>query len=185
MAGADKFQVTGIKETLDVFQQLRDEIGDKKANSRVLLPAMKEAMQRVAAVARMLAPTDTGMLKKHIGITARRPTTKDKKSQYVSNGDVAIAVVSTQTIPKEWKQAFNSANKGVKGSERVKAKKAFLKVSGMKGDGRAMASEFGTAEITAQPFMRPALESQAQSVVNTLGTILKSKIEQYRSKNIK
>jgi hypothetical protein len=33
--------------------------------------------------------------------------------------------------------------------------------------------------------MRPALESQTTAVVSTLGSILKQKIEQYRSKTAK
>lgn len=185
MAVSDNFQVTGIKETLDVFQQLREDIGDKKSTSKILIPALRESMLRVQAVARMLAPADTGVLKRSIGLTARRPTSKDKKSQYVSNSDMAIAIVSTNTIPKELSKEFNAANKGVKGKERSKARREFLKASGVKFDERAMAQEFGTSELPAQPFMRPALESQAQSVVNTLGNILKIKIEQYRSKQRK
>ena len=179
------FQVTGIKETLDVFELLADEIGDKKATSKFLLPAMKEAMVRVQSVARMLAPTDSGKLRQSIGTIARRPTKRDKKSQYIKNSDIAIAIVSTKVIPKNLTQEFARANKGLKGKERRIAKRAFLQDKGMPFDQRAIAQEFGTAEVSAQPFMRPALESQASTVVATLGSILKQKIEKYRSKTTK
>jgi HK97 gp10 family phage protein len=176
------FQVTGIKETLDAFELLANEIGDKKATSKVLLPAMREAMLRVQSVARMLAPADTGKLKESIGILARRPTRRDKKSQYIKNGDIAIAIVSTKVIPKQYHKEFSALNKGLKGKERASAKRNFLSEQGFAYDQRAISQEFGTADVPAQPFMRTALESQSTSVATTLGAILKQKIEQYRSK---
>jgi HK97 gp10 family phage protein len=178
-----KFQVTGIKDTLDVFALLRDEIGDKKARSKVLLPAMREAMARVESVARMLAPSDTGTLRKSIGIVARKPTSRDKKSQFVKSTDTAIAIVSTRVIPKELTKQFSASNKGLKGKERAAAKRAFLAENGIGYDQRAIAQEFGTANVNAQPFLRPALETQTGHVVATLGAILKQKIEQYKAKN--
>jgi HK97 gp10 family phage protein len=180
-----KFQITGIKETLDVFKMLADEIGDKKATSKVLLPAMKEAMLRVQSMARLLAPSDTGALRKSIGIVARRPTTRDKKSQYIKNSDMAIAIVSTSVIPKHLTKEFAKAHKGLKGKERAMAKRTFLTEHSVSFDQRAIAQEFGTATVSAKPFMRPALESQTTAVVSTLGLILKQKIEQYRSKTAK
>jgi len=180
-----QFHVTGIKETLDVFELLAVEIGDKKATSKILLPAMREAMQRVQSVARMLAPIDTGKLKESIGIIARRPTNRDKKSQYIKRSDIAIAMVSTRVIPKHITKEFSQANKGLKGRERSTAKRAFLTEKGLAYDKRAVSQEFGNAELPAKPFMRPALESQTSAVVATLGAILKQKIEQYRSKTAK
>jgi HK97 gp10 family phage protein len=177
-----KFHVTGIKETLDAFELLADEIGDKKSTSKFLLPAMREAMLKVQSMARMLAPTDTGKLRESIGIIARRPTRRDKKSQYIKNSDIAIAIVSTKVIPKNLTQEFAKLSKGLKGKERAMAKRQFLESKGVAYDQRAVAQEFGTAEVNAKPFMRPALESQTASVVATLGSILKQKIEQYRSK---
>lgn len=182
MATNDKFQVTGIKETLDVFKQLADEIGDKKSTSKILVPALKEAMERVQSMARMMAPSDTGELRKSIGIVGRRPTGRDKRSKYISNTDVAIAMVSTKVIPKDVHKEFSRANKGLKGKERSAAKRKFLTDQGYNYDKRAISQEFGTAKIPAQPYMRTALESQAAAVVAKLGQILRQKIEQYRSK---
>jgi len=182
MATNDKFQVNGIKETLDVFKQLSDEIGDKKSTSKVLIPSLKEAMERVQAMARMLAPSDTGQLRRTIGIIGRRPTGRDKRSKYISQGDVAIAIVSTKVIPKEVQREFAKQSKGLKGAEKSKAKRKFLSDGGFNHDQRAISQEFGTGRNPASPFMRPALESQAGSVVAELGRILKQKIEQYRSK---
>lgn len=49
-------------------------------------------------------------------------------------------------------------------------------------DDRGMSQEFGNARVPAQPFLRLALETNANTVVNTLGTYLAFKLEKYKSK---
>lgn len=154
MANKTKFEMTGLKETLKVFEDLQSEIGDKKSRSKVLIPAVKEAMKPVLEMAKSLAPVDTGFLKQSLRITAKRPSNKDKKSKYVKSNDSVIAVVTTKSPPKNGNKTF---------------------------DMRAIAQEFGTANMPAQPFMRISLESQAGLVAQSLGEILKNKIEKYRS----
>ena len=53
---------------------------------------------------------------------------------------------------------------------------------GFKSDARAVAQEFGTARHPAQPYLRPALESQAQSTVNRLAEEIKKYIDRFRAK---
>ena len=52
----------------------------------------------------------------------------------------------------------------------------------IKTDDRGMSQEFGNARVPAQPFMRRALEGQANTVINTLGTYLAYKLDHYKSK---
>lgn len=173
------FQITGMKETSDVFEKLQNEIGDKTSRSKVLLPAVKEAMKPVLAMAKTTAPFDEenqGLhLRDTLTIVGRKPTRNDKKSKYISNTDTVVAIVTSKPIPKKIKKLAVGMGK----TER----KDFYKSQNVLYDARAMFQEFGTAKMSAQPFMRPALESQAVTVSNTLATILKQKIEQYRSKN--
>ena len=179
-----KFEVTGLKETLSVFQQLQDEIGDKNAKSKVLIPAVREAMKPVLAMAKAIAPVDTGLLDNSLYVTARRPTRKDMSSRYVTPKDSVISLVSTRPIPRKIKQEFNSKFSNLKGKEYKKAKKQFYAEQGLIYDARAIANEFGTAKMSANPFMRVSLESQAQLVAAKLGEILRQKIESYRAKNL-
>ena len=51
-------------------------------------------------------------------------------------------------------------------------------------DARAIANEFGTANMSAKPFMRVSLESQAQMVATKLGMIIKQKMDSYKAKNL-
>ena len=51
-------------------------------------------------------------------------------------------------------------------------------------DARAIANEFGTANMSAKPFMRVSLESQAQAVAARLGLIIKQKMDAYKAKKL-
>jgi len=169
-----KFAINGLTETLEIFKLLENEIGDKDARSKILIPAVRQVMKPVLAKAKSLVPSDTGMLKQSLTITARRPTRNDKRSIYVSKSDSVIAMVTTKPIPKKLK-------KQTAGMKRKDAKKVYAS-KGLIYDGRAIANEFGTAKMAAQPFMRTSLESQATIVSASLGEVLRQKIEQYRGK---
>jgi hypothetical protein len=49
-------------------------------------------------------------------------------------------------------------------------------------DDRGMSQEFGNARVNGQPYLRLALETQVNTVVNTLGTYLAFKLDHYKSK---
>ena len=153
-----KFKLEGIKDADQVLKDLIDQIGDKKTTSKVLVPAVRQAMKPVLQQAKSNAPKDTGDLSKTLQIEARRPNKRDRRSKYVTQSDTVIALVTTAP-----------------GKKLAKLK--------IKSDARAIAQEFGTSHNPAQPYMRPALESQAQSVVSNLANILKTRILQYRSKH--
>jgi HK97 gp10 family phage protein len=141
-------------------------------------------MKTVLAMAKALSPKDTGALDRSLYITARRPTRKDMKSRYVTPKDSVISLVSSRPIPKKLKQEFHAKYGNLKGSEYKKAKKSFYSEAGVMHDARAIANEFGTAKMSAQPFMRTSLESQAQAVAARLGIIIKQKMDSYKAKNL-
>ena len=177
------FQVSGVKETLEVFEDLRNQVGDAKKTSSILVKTVKEAMLPVLAMAKGLVPKDTGLLDQSLTIVSRRPTGKDMRSQYVKSTDAAIALVTTRPIPKKLKTAFNATHGNLKGAEYKRARKNFYKEAGVFYDGRAIANEFGTAKRGAKPYLRISLESQQQQVANLLGDILKVNIEKFKAKN--
>jgi len=177
------FQVAGVKETLEVFEDLRNQVGDAKKTSSILVRSVKQAMLPVLAMAKALVPKDTGLLDQSLTVVSRRPTGKDMKSEYVKSSDAAIALVTTRPIPKKLKTAFHAAHGNLKGAEYKKARKNFYKEAGAFYDGRAIANEFGTAKRSAKPYLRISLESQQQQVSNLLGNILKINIEKFKAKN--
>ena len=68
------FKIEGLKDVYAAFEQLANDIGDKKAQSSVLVPAVREAMQPVLNQAITNAPKDTGGLALSLQVEARRPT---------------------------------------------------------------------------------------------------------------
>jgi len=177
------YKIEGLKDVLAAFGELAAEIGDKKATSKVLVPAAREAMKPVLAHAIQNAPMDTGGLKLSLQIEARRPTRRDRRSKYITNNDAVIAVVTTAS-GKKLKQM--SEGKGLQKSRRKLAEfgvKNADKFTGIQGDARAIAQEFGTARNGAKPYLIPAMDSQAQETAKRLGEILGRRINQYRMKN--
>jgi HK97 gp10 family phage protein len=186
--GGQQVTITGLSEALAIFDELADEIGDKKATSKVLVPAAREAMKPVLAMAKMLAPKDTGDLARTIWIEARRPNKRDQKSKYASAGDTVIALVTTKPFPKKKRKEFFAANVELYKRDKEAYRKKFKQYAyslDFPYDARAIAQEFGTANQAGTPFLRTALESNATRVASSLGEIIGRRIEQYRAKNVK
>ena len=182
------FAVTGLRELNAKLEKIANEIGDKKTNSKILVPAMREAMQPVLQMAQATAPMDTGGLRLSLQVEARRPTKKDIRSKYVNYSDSTIAIVTTASGRKLAKM---SEQGGLKQSKKRLAAMnpdahvgAFQanKFKGIKSDARAVAQEFGTAHNPSQPFLRPAIESQKTSTVNSLAAILRRRLDTYKDK---
>lgn len=153
-------KLEGIGAVDQALKALEQEFGDKMAQSKVLVPAVREAMKPVLSTAKQNSPKDTGDLARSLIIEARRPTRRDRRSKYITQTDTVIAAVTTASGKK-------------------------LKKMGIKSDARAIAQEFGTAHNPAQPYLRPALESNAQNTVNRLADILARRITEFRAKNSK
>lgn len=154
-------KLEGIGEIDQALKDLEQDFGDKMARSKVLIPAVREAMRPVLDQAIANAPKETGDLRRSLIVEARRPTRRDKRSKYITQTDTVIAAVTTASGKK-------------------------LAKMGIKSDARAIAQEFGTAKQPGgHPYLRPALESNAQSTINRLGEILARRIEQFRAKNTK
>lgn len=179
------FKIEGLKDVYAAFEELASEIGDKNARSKVLIPAAREAMQPVLAQARSNAPVDTGQLSNTLIVEARRPTKRDMRSKYITQSDTVIAAVTTKAFPKKIRGAFFKENQALYESDKAayKAKfKALTKQLNFPYDARAIAQEFGSSRNGAQPYLQPAMESQAGSTVRRLGEILGRRINQYKAK---
>ena len=179
------FKVEGLKEVLAAFDELASEIGDKKATSKILVPAAREAMKPVLTMAQMNAPKDTGDLSRTLQVEARRPTKKDLRSKYINATDTVIALVTTKAFPKKSKKQFYEANAALYESDKGAYKKKLKetkKMVGVLSDARAIAQEFGTAHNGAKPYLRPALESQSQTTAKRLGEIIGRRLTQYKAK---
>lgn len=176
-------KLEGIGEVDAMLRQLASEIGDKEANSKILIPAVRKAFRPVLATAQSLAPVETGALKLSLQVEARRPTSADRRSKYVTRTDTVIAAVTTASGKKM--KAMSEGKGLLRAQQRLrKMGHASLAESfkGFTSDARAIAQEFGSARNPQHAYLRPALEARSQETVNELASILKDKILQYRSK---
>jgi len=180
------YKIEGLKDVLAAFEELAADIGDKKAQSSILVPAAREAMKPVLTMAQMNAPKDTGDLSRTLQIEARRPTKRDIRSKYITEKDTVIALVTTKAFKKKLKKEFYEKNAALYESDIAQYKRKLKEAKQQEGvlsDARAIAQEFGTVRNGAQPFLRPAMESQSQQTAKRLGEILGRRINQYRMKN--
>lgn len=171
------FGFSGGQELIDLLNQMQIDFGEKDAKN-ILTSAVRTAMKPVLATAQSLVPVDTGLLRRGLWIEARRPRAKDYRSKYVKRTDAVIALVTTKPIPPKIKKEA-TAKFGLGTSNE---KKKYYESRGYYYDARAVAMEWGTVNVTKRSYLRPALESQGQNVVNSLGENLKTALEKYKAK---
>lgn len=182
--GGVTIKLEGLGDVIKAFDELAQEIGDKKARSKILIPAARAAMRPVLALAQQKAPVDTGALQLLLQVEARRPTSRDKRSKYITKNDAVIAAVTTASGKK-----MKAMSEG-KGLERTRRRMIKLGATqeqaaafeGFQSDARAIAQEFGTAKTPAHPYLRPALESQSQQTIDRLADELRKYISKFRAK---
>jgi len=172
MAKTFTIGVVGAEELEEIFKIIESDFGPKDQN-RILVRAIKQAMQPALMHAKANAPVDTGGLRESLRIEARKPSRRDKRSRYISETDTVIATVTTAPGNVLAKKKFHNYRESFK-------QKKDVKTLGIESDARAIAMEFGTAHVAAQPFLRPALESQSGAIVNNLAAPLKTALEKYR-----
>jgi hypothetical protein len=175
-------KLEGIGEVDKALRQLEADFGQKESAKRVLVPAVRESLQPVLRQAIANAPKDTGGLALSLQVEARRPTARDRRSKYITQTDTVIGAVTTASAKK---LARMSEGKGLLTARRKLKKLGFENANafvGIESDARAVAQEFGSARNPATPYLRPALEANAQSTVTNLGQILARRINEFRSK---
>jgi HK97 gp10 family phage protein len=170
---ADKlyFAFYGQKEFTEVLREMQNDFGEKD-QKKILSSAMRVAMKPVLEKAKSLVSVDTGGLRASLQIEARKPTTRDKKSVYVSPTDTVIGTVTTASGRQLAKKNFKNVRTG-------------KKQKGIPSDARGIANEFGTAKMAAKPYLRPALETSSSQLLDSLTLSLRSAILKYKAKQPK
>lgn len=146
--------VEGFDELFKAMDGLAEEIGTAKTMT-IWRKALGAAMYPVLQSARANAPTDTGQLQKHIYMKVQRPKARDKASASYQ-GETIMARV---TVSPKRSESVAKTTITAKGKERTSYNHRPV----------ALAQEFGTAEVAARPFMRPALQNNIDNVLTRLG----------------
>lgn len=146
--------VQGFDELFKAMDDLAEEIGKGKTEA-IWRRAMKFAIYPVLESAKTNAPTDTGQLRDHIYMKVQRPQARDKASaSYKGETFIARVTVSPKRLDSQENTVITK-----NGKERKNYRHRPV----------ALAMEFGTADVPAKPFMRPALENNIDNVLDRLG----------------
>jgi len=179
----------GFKEFETLLDEIESDFGEKDTK-KILQNACRAAMQPVLATSKSLLEThgnvDTGQLLASLRLEARKPTSKDKHSVYTTPTMIMISRV-TVAPGNRFYPDDDLGHKSKLFKKEFKNKKTGKKEH-MHSDARAFAIEFGTAKWEqgeGKPFIRPALESNAQKVTDSLVESLKQALLKYRSKHMK
>lgn len=177
---------SGFDEFDQLLDQINDDFGEKDANN-ILKNAMRTAMVPVLQAARSNLEThgnvDTGQLLRSLQVEARKPNARDKRSRYSTP---TMVMISRVTVASGRKFIPDDGKKGRLMTRQYVNKKTGQKEH-MHGDARAFAIEFGTARWLkgeGMPFIRPALESNAQRVTDSLSGSLRDALIKYKSKHM-
>lgn len=177
---------SGFNEFDQLLDQINDDFGEKDANN-ILKNALRTAMLPVLESARSNLEThgnvDTGQLLKSLQVEARKPNARDKRSRYSTP---TMIMISRVTVASGRKFIPDDNQKGRLLTRQYVNKKTGKKEH-MHGDARAFAIEFGTARWLkgeGMPFIRPALESNAQRVTDSLTGSLRDAMYKYKSKHM-
>ena len=166
-----KIAFYGQAEFTEVIREMQDDFGEKD-QKKILSSAMRVAMKPVLEKAKNLVRVDTGGLRASLQIEARKPTTHDKRSIYVSPTDTVIGTVTTASGKQLAKKNFKNVRTG-------------KKQKGIPSDARGVAEEFGTAKRAGKPFLRPALETSSSQLLESLTMSLKNALSKYKAKQPK
>lgn len=158
-----KVTTDGFPELFQAMDELAEEIGKGKTN-KIWRNAMRYAFEPVLQDAKAFAPQDTGQLSDRIYMAVHKPSSRDKTSQSYQ-GEMYVARVTASTLRDDviHKIILNKRGK----FQTVVTNKKPVPVS----------QEFGNARVSAQPFLRPALESNYDNVISRLGQSIWSELQ--------
>ena len=159
--------VTGFDELLKAMDDLSKEITTGRT-ARIWKNSMRYAMEPVKDTARILIQSQTkgtGTLADSLYIAVHKPTARDKRSgSYMGETYMARVGVTSKRPESKINTTVYATKKGQTKSKDYLAGKTNRPV--------AIAVEFGTADVSSRPFLRPALTSNIQYIQNRLGDAL-------------
>lgn len=160
-----EFKVDGFDELFAGMAELKEEIGKGKTD-RMWREALTIAAQPILDSAKRNAPIDTGQLEEHIYMKVQRPMARDKAGKYYA-GEMYMARITVSPIREDTELHF-IVNKRGRVQPVYRNKRPV-----------ALSQEFGNAHNGAHPFLRPALESNVNLVVEILGDRIKLILDKF------
>lgn len=153
-------EVEGLKQVNEMLNDF-----SKATSGNILKRAVGTAAAVFAEHAIALAPKDRGTLKREIKVS---------KPKIIAPGKAAFAQAMRETGDRAIAaQAARDANRAAGGTGRA----AVAHAGPTKKAGHGMLQEFGTANMKAQPFMRPTWDTYDQALVGVIRDALVEEID--------
>jgi HK97 gp10 family phage protein len=162
------FEIEGLKE----LDAALGELGKATARN-VMMRALTKSAEPIRDAAKSMAPRDKGTLAQSITISAKSVSRAGKKA--------FAEAMKSGSSKGDAQAAAKAANKGAKGKDTFS--QVFVGPSG--GVRHGYFNEFGTENMAAQPFMRPAFDVGAPQSLASLKTDLAAEIEKARARAAK
>jgi HK97 gp10 family phage protein len=162
------FEIEGLKE----LDAALGELGKATARN-VMMRALTKSAEPIRDAAKAMAPRDKGTLAQSITISAKSVSRAGKKA--------FAEAMKSGSSKGDAQAAAKAANKGAKGKDTFS--QVFVGPSG--GVRHGYFNEFGTENMAAQPFMRPAFDVGAPQSLASLKTDLAAEIEKARARAAK
>jgi HK97 gp10 family phage protein len=158
-----KMETHGFLDVTEGLRALQDELVALGANEgrRTLQRAARKAFAPVLAAALAKAPVDSGLTKDNLRIATQKP----------QGGDSVVLVGLKVAKSKEKRTSKHGKGKAPKQATSPHWRWHFI--------------EGGTASQPARPFLRPALDANAEAVVADLRTQLRKEIDRVVRKRAK
>lgn len=157
MSSPQDFQVTGFEDLYKAMDELAEEIGKGKTD-RIWKGAVGYAMEPVLHSVKLSSPVDTGQMRDHIYLKSHRPMGRDKQSSSF-HGEMMMARV---TVGPKRNDSVEKTVLNRKGKFQTYQQNKPV----------ALSQEFGNAHTGGKPFIRTALESNYQTVIDRLGQFI-------------
>lgn len=164
MAKAVSVKVEGLKELDKALGELT------KATARnTLRRALTSAAEPMRAAAERNAPMDTGELKRSIKLSSKIDNRAGKAefAAVMRSGGTKAAARSALRVARRAQGIGESFAEVFMGPEK----------GGKRQSIKAIVQEFGSSKQASQPYMRPAFDSEAQTVINNVGKELAKEID--------
>lgn len=162
------FKAEGFENLFKKMDDLRQEIGNGKTD-RIWRDIMSYAFEPVLQDAKIYAPKDTGQLADHIYMKVQKPQARDKAST-TYQGEMYLARVTVSPIRDDSKMKTILNKRGKFQTVWVGKRPVGL------------SQEFGNAQTSPHPFLRPALQNNIENIQTRLSQAIMVQLDKW-SKN--
>ena len=172
------FSISNSEELGRLLKKAEQDLGHQDT-SRILVNSVRLSLfPAFNQMKESVAPFLTGELRRSLSVTARRPTSKDLNSRYVSDSDTVIGAITTAPGNKIFARRVAENKRTARKLGKQYTDSDYRNDSRIRFGARAIVTQFGSKKgDPAQQWMTKAFEANKENAVNVLFSKLKERLE--------